>query len=303
MNIEFMPFLDTLSYSLHSQEITGVLFAVVSSFCWAASASMYKKGLEDTDPWSGNLMRTAFACLGFFILIIINKNISYLFGITLSLFVWLFFSAFFAFFVGDILFFTALKEVGVSRSVPVSSTYPLFVTVWAFIIYRRPVSIFIVLGTILIVVAIKLISEESGEHRSTNSRGVLMALTAAVCWSLSVVVLDYLVFYLPSEVIAGARFLITFSLTGAIVSTKTFTFSKNALLWIGIGGASVLVLGNYIFLEAVRLVSSAKVAPISATYPVISVFMASLLLREKITLKIAGGTILSFLGVLLVVIG
>jgi DME family drug/metabolite transporter len=117
------------------------------------------------------------------------------------------------------------------------------------------------------------------------------------------VVLDYLVLILPSEAVGGIRFFITFLLTTAIVATKKFTITKHAVLWIGVAGMIILVFGNYVFLEALRLAGSAKVAPISAMYPVISVFLAALFLKEHVTIKVLGGTALSFLGVLLIIAG
>ena len=322
MNLsEFIIFLNS-AYSTGSlpisMELKGEILAVISALAWAGSASIYKKGLEGIDPWSGNLIRTGFASLGFFLILIIKGTLSEsLFTITLSLLFWLIFSAFFAFFLGDLLFFISLKEIGVSRTVPISSTYPLFVTAWAFIIYRKPVSIFVIVGTLFIVLAIKLISEEKKEkeekdknskdntekENNIHSKGILLALLAALCWSVSIAVLEHLVLYLPSEAVAGFRFLITFSLVAAVGSQRKFTITRRSVVWIGIFGVAVLVLGNYTFLEGVRLIGSAKVAPISSVYPVISVLFATVFLRETLTPKIIGGTIMSFLGVFMVVLG
>ncbi|MBU7018429.1 MAG: DMT family transporter [Theionarchaea archaeon] len=302
-----MLFLLDSSQSLESAELKGVLFALVSAFCWAVGSSVYKKGLESTDPWSGNLIRTGCATGGFLVIMAIHNTLSQSLNVTVSLLFWLIFSSFFAFFLGDLLFLVSLKRIGVSRTVPISSTYPLFVTVWAFLVYRRPVSIFIVLGTLLIVVAIKLISEEkrsendNGNH--IRSKGIFFALLAAVCWSISLAVLDHLLLYLDTEVVAGIRFLITFLLTAAVVSTRGFTYNRNALIWIGISGTTLLVFSNYIFLEAIKITSSSRAAPVSAVYPVISVFLAAIFLKEKLTLRIIAGTLLSFLGVFFVVIG
>jgi DME family drug/metabolite transporter len=240
------------------------------------------------------------------VIMIIRGTLSQSLNITVSLLFWLIFSSFFAFFLGDLLFLVSLKRIGVSRTVPISSTYPLFVTVWTFLVYRRPVGIFIILGTLLIVVAVKLISDEKRSENNGNqiySRGIFLALLAAVCWSISLVVLDHLLVYLDAEVVAGIRFLITFLLTAAVVSTRKFTYNRNALIWIGISATTLLVFSNYIFLEAMKMTSSSRAAPVSAVYPVISVFLAALFLKEKLSLKIIGGTLLSFLGVFLVAIG
>ncbi len=296
---------DVLSPSTEpSLILKGELLAVISAFCWAASASVYKKGLEGIDAWSGNLVRTGCAAVGFLFLMIINNTLSQsLSDVNPSILFWLIFSAFFAFFLGDSLFFIALKDIGVSRTAPLSSTYPLFVVLWSVIIFKRPVSIYVVGGTFLIILAIKLISKEEGNTTARDPhKGVVMAISAAVFWSVSIVILDHLVLFLPSEAVAGFRFVITFLLITALVSKRGFTFNRRSLVWIGVGGMVILVCGNYTFLEAIRLAGSANVAPISSMYPVISVFFAALFLREKLTLRIIGGTLFSFLGVMTIIL-
>jgi len=292
-----------------STEFRGELLAIIAAICWAAGSSVYKKGLETTDVWSGNLMRIGLAAMGFiFVLSVKGTLIECLQGLNFSLFFWLIFSAFFALIFGDYLLLTALKEIGVSRTVPISSTYPLFVTVWAFIFFGKHMSIFVVIGTVLIVIAIRLISNERQKFQdeidpACYKRGILIALSAAILWSVSIVVLDQITEYLPSEFIAGFRFLISSLFLTAIVSKTKFTYNKNSLLWIGIGGALLLMISNYSFVEAIRLVGSTRVAPITSVYPVISVFVASAFLGEKLSLKIIGGTFLSCIGVMLVILG
>jgi DME family drug/metabolite transporter len=300
MNLPELLFLNLSLLSGQSAELKGVLFALTSAVCWAVSSSVYRKGLETTDPWSGNLIRTGIASVGFFIVMILKGT--ELSSITVPLLFWLFFSAFFAFFLGDLFFLMALKGVGVSRTVPISSTYPLFVTVFAFVVYQTPVSILVVVGTLFIVGAIKLISEEK-DAEPHDTKGIFIALAAAVCWAISTIVLDYLLLFLPSEAVAGVRFFITWMLTTAVVSKKSFTITRSSLVWIGGAGSMLLIFSNYTFLEAIRMAGSTKVAPIVAIYPVISVFLAALFLKETLTLKIVSGTVLSFLGVLFVVLG
>jgi drug/metabolite transporter (DMT)-like permease len=287
----------------------GELLAVISAFCLAAAASIYKKGLEETDAMTGNLIRTGFTSLGFFLFMILKGTLrSSLQMLTSSILFWLVLSAFFGFFLGDFLYLNALKTSGVSRIVPLSSVFPLFIAVWSFLTYDTPLTIFLVVGTVFIILAINLISREqnsSDEHapnQTRTTRGIGYALLAALCWSVSITILDHLLIVLPPEAVGGFRFLVAFLLSAAAGSLKPFTFSKNSLLWIGVGSMAVLVLSNYFFLEAIRIIGSARAAPISSAYPVISVFLAAALLKEKVTRKILGGAFLSFLGVLFVVL-
>jgi DME family drug/metabolite transporter len=225
--------------------------------------------------------------------------------ITSKILFFLFFSAFFGFFLGDFLFMVALKRIGVSRIVPITSTYPLFIAVWSFLIYGTRISALLIMGIILVISAITLITR-GGDAGSTStlrhSEGIGIALLAALCWSISIAVLDYLLVSLPPEAVAGFRFLIAFFFCLILGAGKKFTVNKNSVLWIGIGGIFVVVLGNYLFLEAINVIGSVKVAPISSLYPIISILFASILIKERVTVKIIVGTVLSFLGVLCVIL-
>jgi DME family drug/metabolite transporter len=110
------------------------------------------------------------------------------------------------------------------------------------------------------------------------------------------------VLYLPAEAVAGFRFLIASIITSAIISVKGLKFSHEALKWLGIGAIFALIIGNYAFVEAIRVVNSARITPISATYPVIAAVFARLALKEALTINIVLGIFLSFIGVLLVVL-
>jgi len=281
--------------------VYGELLASISAFCWATGGILYRKGLETTNIWTGNLIRTTVASIGFILIMGIRGILPEVFGtISIELLFWLVFSAFFAFFVGDIFYLEALNRCGVSRALPVSSTYPLFVAFLAIVIYGHPVSIHVFAGSSLIVLAIYLISERNEIKNSIS--GIAFAIFAAISWSLSITTIDYLVFYLPVEAVAGFRFVIASLFTAIMVSTKEMRLSASALKWLGIGGVVALIIGNYAFVEAIRVAGSARITPISATYPVIAAVLAKSILKEVLTLRIIAGIILSFVGVLLVVL-
>ena len=276
----------------------GELLALLSAFCWAAGGAVYKKGLEYTDVWTGNLIRVSATAFGFIVVMALKRLDDMIFSITPNLALWLIISAIFAFFIGDLFYLEAIKRAGVARAVPVSSTYPLFVAFAAFAIYGRNVGFLLLIGSILVIVAIYLISE----NNIKGVGGIGHAIVAAISWSISITIVDYLVNYLPAEAVAGFRFLVVSAIMAAFIPVKGFKLSRNAVKWLGTGSMIVLVVGNYSFVEAIRLIGSEKVAPISAIYPVIAAVFARLALREVLTVKVAAGMLLSFLGVLFVVL-
>jgi len=281
--------------------VYGELLAALSAFCWAAGGIFYKKGLENTNIWTGNLIRTAVASAGFILIMYFQGILSSVISkFTAELLFWLFFSAFFAFFVGDLFYLEALNRCGVSRALPVSSTYPLFVAFLAIVIYGVELSFKLFAGAIFIIIAIYLISENQNSSGNSFS-GIVFSLLAAISWSLSISTIDYLVVHLPVEAVAGFRFIIASSITVSMVAFKGLKINFRALKWLGVGGIVALIIGNYAFVEAIRVAGSAKVTPISATYPVIAAVFAGYTLKEVLNARVIAGIILSFSGVLLVI--
>ena len=283
----------------------GESLALLSAFCWAAGGILYRRGLEDTNIWTGNLIRTSVATIGFIAIMAYIGILMEVFDTILrtpELLFWLFFSAFFAFFIGDILYLEALKRSGVSRALPVSSTYPLFVVFLGMVIYGRIISIQVFLGSVLVVLAIYLISERNSTSKELSNIGILFALLSAISWSISITTIDYLVEHLPVEAVAGFRFLIAAFITSALISVKGLRMNYSAVKWLGLGGVVALIIGNYAFVEAIRVAGSSKVTPISAVYPVIAAVFAKFSLNEIFSVRIVLGIILSFVGVLLVLL-
>lgn len=107
----------------------GGALAILSAFCWAGGAAVYKKGLGYTDIRSGNLLRTSFTALGFIVIMLFEgKLFEIIKSLSVELLLILIVSAIFAFFIGDLLYLAALNRSGISKTVPISSTYPLFVS-------------------------------------------------------------------------------------------------------------------------------------------------------------------------------
>ncbi|ASJ10782.1 permease [Thermococcus sp. P6] len=285
--------------------IIGITAALTSAFSWALATILIKIGMRNKSPIAVNIVRLYIVSALFGIVFLIEGRFSILESLPLELLIVAFVSGQLGFVVGDYFYFNALKMAGVSRTVPVTSTYPLWTILWAVLFLGREVSPRVIVGALLIFGAIVLVRKgEEEEH--VNGKAFIFALLAPISWSLAILTMDWLTGYIDVLTLAGLRMMmaalgITFLLPRFGEELSSLTKEEMAVLF----GAAFfgLFIGQYLFVYSVNLLGSQMAAPISAINPVISSALAVVFLKESPSRKILEGLLLAVLGVVLISTG
>jgi len=285
--------------------ILGVLSALTSAFSWALSTILIKVGMRDKSPVAVNIFRLYVVSALFALIFILNGRFREVFTLSPKLITVAFISAQFGFVIGDYFYFHALNTMGVSRTVPITSTYPLWAILWAFLFLGRDISPQIVLGAILVVTAIIVVRRaEMEEHR--DSKGFLFALLAPISWSMAILTMDWLTQSIDVLTLAGLRMMLAALGASAFLprygeELKRITKKEAVIL----SGAAVtgLLIGQYTFVYSVHTVGSEIAAPVSAINPIIASLLAILILKEPPNRRILEGLILAVIGVILISTG
>ncbi len=119
-----IPFMNAL--------ILGVLAALVSAVSWAASTILIKVGMRDKSPVAVNIVRLYIVSIMFAAIFLVKGTFPQVAALPPELLLVAFISSLFGFVIGDYFYFHALNMMGVSRTVPITSTYPLWAILWAF---------------------------------------------------------------------------------------------------------------------------------------------------------------------------
>ncbi|AMQ19219.1 DMT family transporter [Thermococcus peptonophilus] len=282
----------------------GILAALVSAFSWASATILVRIGLKRLSPISANILRLYVAALTFLGIFLVTNNMG-VFGLSPRLLLVAFISAQFGFVIGDYFYFSALKRMGVSRTVPITSTYPLWTILWAVLLLSRKVSIQVVIGALLVVTAIILV-RRAEEEEQVDGLGFVYALLAPISWSVAITLLDYLSSDVPVLQLAGIRMM--FAAMGITILLPKYHGEIRSITlgeFLTISGAAVLglILGQYLFVYSVSKVGSPIAAPVSAINPIISSLLAVLLLGEKPNRRIFEGLALAVMGIILISTG
>jgi len=270
----------------------GDILALFSAFCWALNGVVYKLGLRYGDVVTANFVRVTLTATGFVTIMLLKGELFEILTDTPPR-IWalVFLSAIFAFFVGDMLYMESIRRCGVSRAVPISSTYPLFVSLWSALLFGR-IEPNVVVGAALIVISIRLVV--GGEGRR-DFGGYAMALGGAVFWSFSITIVKTLTSYLPPEAIAGFRFAMVSVLLLPFALRRDF--DPKCVKWMSLSSL-IMISGNYAFVFALSISSATVVSTLSSLYPILAQFLA-MGVRERVTVRVILGTVLAVLGVAL----
>ncbi len=255
--------------------ILGIVLALLSAICWGAGGVVFKLGLRNVSEYSGNLIRSSFAVLFLLPLVLMNG----IEPLNLKLVLLLIFSTIFSFFIGDLLYFNALRNSPVSYALPLASTYPVFVAVMDNLLYGYAVTANVIAASLLTLLAVIALPKEGGKFTLKS----LTALFASLSWAISIVTLDYLTDHLSPVTLAFLRLLLNSAMLYAMV--RRFEVDRNTLVYMGLLGGLISVTGILSFVTSVSLIGSNMVSPISATSPVIGAMVGKVFLKEKLTLR------------------
>ncbi len=270
--------------------ILGIALALISATCWGAGGVIFKVGLRNVSEMAGNLVRSIFAVLFLLPFIVISEIAT----ITPKLIAILALSSFFAFFLGDLLYFNALKNSPVSYALPIASTYPVFVAILDNLLYGYAITANVILASLSTLTAIVVIPKEGGKFTLKS----LTALFASLSWAISISMVDYLTAHISS---ANLTFLYLLLNSAMLFSVKRQTsFKRETIFYMGLIGGSLTVVEILSFITSVKLIGSNMVSPITASSPVIGVMMGKVFLKERMEMRHGIAILLIILSVILI---
>ncbi len=281
--------------------ILGVMLSLLSAFGWGISSILLKISMKDKSAITVNIVRLYIIAVVYAVFFMINGNWREVLNLTPLQLMVAFISAQFGFVIGDYFFFNAMKIMGVSRTVPITSSYPLWAILWAYLFLGRNISLQIIFGAFLIVLAIIIVRQgEIEEH--VNMKGFIFALLAPLSWSFAIITMEWLSAQISPFTLTGLR--IMFAALGITMFLGKHKSEIRAITkreFAALTGAAFLGLfvGQYSFVKAVSLVGSPIAAPITAVNPIISATLAILILREPPNSKILTGLVMAVTGVIL----
>jgi drug/metabolite transporter, DME family len=212
--------------------------------------------------------------------------------------------------LGDMLYFAGIRMVGVARAFPVAMAgSPLFTIALAALLIGEAITLTVVLGGLLTIAGIVLIATrrqlDSLGAKDSTSMGLAIVLLAALLWAVATVSLRAAAEGVAAPLVsairipAAAMFALILAWSTRRVLRPSHYGARSMLILAGAGLMGVGT-GSMLYVLAIQQAGAARTAILSSTAPLFALPLAALLLHERITRRVAAGTLLSIAGIWLV---
>ncbi len=287
----------------------GFLLSFLTATLWAASPIMVGQGLA-VSKCTSNEINPIRSIPFFFVTLVIAliytggnitlvtspKAILYIFGNVL-----------FGYLLGDVLFFIAIREIGISLAVPISNSYPMLVTLTSWLLLAEPITLQIFLGIIIVVTGLFFLrfggktdnSESNGQvvgklGISRIMKGFLFAIGGGLSWAIGAPLTKMamvesglgsveITFYRSIALVILAwsyRFILIKYSPKSVMPLNEVSIQG----WLYFSGAAVigLALGSIFYASCIRVMPVAVVTAITATSPFMAALYGHFVLKEHL---------------------
>jgi DME family drug/metabolite transporter len=290
----------------------GELAALGAAVSWTVSALLYRKALTDAKPVSSNIVRLTLTSLILLLFLAATGKIQVLTSLPADAAILAGISGVIGLGLGDTFYLTSLKRIGVARAVPITCTYPLFNILLAIFLEGEQVTFSVVAGASVIVLGVWLLSQEekkAGIERRVLIRSMILALAAALLWSISISMINMAAKLAPGIDQALAINTLRVTAIGAVLLASSFVIDRDlgflkmqrkTVITLVAGGIVALGLGWFFLTFSFTDALESRAVPISSTTPLFSTIAGIVLLHEKVTLKNILGSVLVVGGICLI---
>ena len=287
----------------------GEWLGLAGAVIWAATALMLRTQSFRVPPVVMNAARSLAGAVFFWILLPFGPPLSTLASVPGTEWALLFGAVVIGPVTGETLYLSAIKEIGIARTLALTGTFPLTTLLWEQILLDEPVTRTFVAGSCLVVLGIICLSMRAGVRPGSGDvegvrlkRGVLLSLGATLLWGLSTTMLKPAIANL-TVVQANAIRLPTVALVlfGVWFATRHDVslrqIDRRSLLVVAAAGIIGTGFGSLAFLGALSLIGPAKTATLSSSAPVFGLAFGVLFLKEKLSFRLILGISLCLTGV------
>jgi drug/metabolite transporter (DMT)-like permease len=293
--------------------VLGVISALLAMIFFGVTNVLYKRMSEDISVMDIMFTRMWISLpVAYIFAVAASGSIS--FTVPLHSLFPLIFSMVVGILIGDGMYFYSQERIGVARAFPIAMSYPLLVYLLAAMFLGEPFIPQRVIGAFIVVSGVIMIARAERDETRTNERwnkgdlerGVIVAFLVLVCWATSDVVFQFgLIGVAPAEAnfyrILAASLLLVPVFLFSVWGRKVYP-SRKTIVYASLIGVIALGFSLIAYSFAMKFVGATVTSLIVASGPMLTAPLSVVFLNEDVNRSVAFGTLLTIIGVLMVVI-
>lgn len=287
----------------------GEVAALLSALVWAVNGLILRTQSAKLPPAVMNAVRCTVSAVFFWSLLPFDPAGLDYGSVTGEEWVRLFAALLIGIGCGDMIYLMSIRDIGVSRTLALTGIFPLTTLLFEQLLLDVPLRPTFAAGALMVTAGVMSLAggrvTEALDDSARMKRGVLIALTAAVMWGFSTVLLKTAIGHMTPVQANSIRMpfiaLVFFGLWRVTRGTQRMRdFDRRSFVWVGATGLLGMGIGSFLYLFALQAIGPSKTATLSSATPIFGTILAVAVLKEKLSVRLAVGVGLCVGGVLMV---
>lgn len=283
----------------------GLIFALLAAVCFAGGSTSTRRAVFHAgESFTGVIITISVGVLFFFFLTLLTGDWTKLWSLSWQGFVLLGTAGIIHFIFGRLLSFTCWRLIGANKGGAIGKTQIFYSVVLGIILFKEPLTTFLVLGVLFIAAGATLVSVEKGDKvTKLRGKGILAGFGGAACWGISPALIKPAVAEIGSPYAAAfVSFLAAFLVVvGLLFSSgqrqQLMQLHRRSVIPILLGGASMTI-GQLMWYTALGYSPVSIATPLLSTSALFTFFFSFLINRniEVFTWKVFIGIVATVAG-------
>lgn len=283
----------------------GILSALLSAGSWAFGTITFER-IGKVIPYIGiTFLKGVFSIVLMVILLFFSDG---LYPIGWWEFTFLALSGIIGITIGDSLFFKSLQDLGAKTQVIFFLLGQILTMILSLLFLGELLTLEQYIGAFILLIGVVITTWGTQSNHPNKIRGIVFGLLSMLCFSISAIMVKAAIADVP--VITATFYRMVF---GTIFALGYGVASKNFNTWIaplkdmrlcGLFVINVIVItygGFLLSMAAIKYISVALASVLSATEPIFVLMLAFLISKEKITRRELIGTVITLIGLFLII--
>lgn len=285
-----------------------ILYPLISAATFASSSVIMKRLNEYASVLKLNFFRTLVGSIFFISHLFLAGLVNELIQLSLITISYLIISVLFNVVLGDTSYFASQKRIGVKIATPIVNTYPIFTIIIAFLLLDEEITFLYFLGAIIIISGIILLSsgvENDGVSNKNRIRGFALALIAVLLYAggilaVTVASTDIDPVVANSIRLPSAMILLGIVMTGTSKKKSYKPLDKKFVYLMSTAGILGTYISSYFLVLSAQELGAGLTAVLTSLGPLFALPLAFFWLKEKVTKSVVIGTVISIIGLFIV---